>query len=182
MTNKILVTYASRSGTTAEIAEAIRKTLTETGADVDVIPMQEVTDLRPYQAVIAGSAIRAGRWLPEAVQFIRTHQSTLRHKPFAMYTVCITLAMSEAEQYRQAVAGWTAPVRAMVPPLSEGLFAGRLDFNRLPFNWETLKLRATVALGIFPRGDRRDWNAIRTWTERLKPMLFVPVGVINGTH
>ena len=181
MTNKILVTYASRSGTTAEVAEAIRMTLAETGAEVDRIAMQDVTDLTPYHAVIAGSAIRAGHWLPEAVQFIRTHQSTLRHKPFAMYTVCITLAMSGAEGYRQAVAGWTAPVRAIVPPLSEGLFAGRLDFTRLPLNWETLKLRATVALGIFPRGDHRDWNAIQTWAERLKPMLFVPVGVIQRT-
>src|SRR5690242_14074155 len=118
MTNKILVTYASRSGTTAEVAEAICKTLRDDGADVDVLPMQEVKELSLYQAVIAGSAIRGARWLPEAIQFIRAHQSTLRHKPFAMYTVCITLAMSGGERYREAVAGWTAPVRAIVPPLS----------------------------------------------------------------
>ena len=90
MTTRILVTYASRSGTTAEIAEAIGQTLTKGGAQVDVMPMQEVKDLAPYQAVVAGSAIRGARWLPEAVQFIRAHQSTLRHKPFAMFTVCIT--------------------------------------------------------------------------------------------
>lgn len=171
MTNKILVTYASRTGTTAEVAEAICKTLLESGAEVDVLPMQEVKDLSAYESVIAGSAIRGGRWLPEAIQFIRAHQSALRHKPFAMYTVCITLAMSNSEQYRSAVSGWTAPVRAIVPPLSEGLFAGMLDFNKLPFNWETLKLRATVAMGIFPRGDRRDWNVVRAWAESLKPML-----------
>jgi len=175
MNNKILVTYASRTGTTAEVAEAIRRTLTESGAHVEVMPMQEVQDLSPYDAVIAGSAIRAARWLPEAVQFIRAHQSTLRHKPFAMYTVCITLAMSNSEQYRQGVMAWTAPVRAIVHPLSEGLFAGMIDFSKLPFNWETLKLRATVAMGIFPRGDRRDWNAVRAWAESLKPMLSIPV-------
>jgi len=174
MNHRILVTYASRTGTTAEVAEAICRILTESGADVEVMPMQEVKDLSPYKAVIAGSAIRAARWLPEAVQFIRAHQATLRHKPFAMYTVCITLAMSNSEQYRSAVSGWTAPVRAIVPPLSEGLFAGMLNFKKLPFNWETLKLRATVALGVFPRGDHRDWNAIRTWAESLKPMLVVP--------
>jgi menaquinone-dependent protoporphyrinogen oxidase len=174
MNKRILVTYASRTGTTAEVAAAICRILTESGAQVDVVPMQEVKDLSPYEAVIAGSAIRAARWLPEAVQFIRAHQSTLRHKPFAMYTVCITLAMADTEQYRSAVSGWTAPVRAIVPPLSEGLFAGMLDFNKLPFNWETLKLRATVAIGIFPRGDRRDWNAVRSWAESLKPMLSMP--------
>jgi menaquinone-dependent protoporphyrinogen IX oxidase len=105
------------------------------------------------------------------VQFIRTHQETLMHKPLAMFTVCITLAMSNSDQYRSAVAGWTAPIRVLVRPLSEGLFAGRLDFNRLPSNWDTLKLRATVAAGIFPRGDRRDWAAIRSWAESLKPIL-----------
>jgi len=69
------------------------------------------------------------------------------------------------------VAAWVAPVRNMVRPLSEGLFAGMLDFNKLPVNWDTLRLRATVALGIFPRGDHRDWNAIHAWAESLKPML-----------
>jgi hypothetical protein len=93
-----------------------------------------------------------------------------------MYTVCITLAMLNGEQYRKAVAEWTAPVRAIVPPLSEGLFAGRLDFTKLPVDWDTLKLRATVAMGIFPRGDHRDWSAIRAWAESLKPMLSIPAG------
>jgi menaquinone-dependent protoporphyrinogen oxidase len=176
MTNKILVTYASRTGTTAETAKVISQILKESGADVDVLPMEAVKDLSPYQAVVAGSAIRAAKWLPEAIQFLRTHQAALRHKPFAMYTVCITLAMPAArsESYRKGVQSWTAPVRAIVPPLSEGLFAGMLDFKKLPFNLETLKLRATVALGIFPRGDRRDWNAVRAWAESLKPILLVP--------
>lgn len=170
MNNRILVTYASRAGSTASIAEAIGKSLAEAGAQVDVMPMQDVNDLTPYRAVVAGSAIRGARWLPEAVQFVRAHQSVLRHKPFAMFTVCITLAMSNSEQYRRAVAEWVSPVRALVRPLSEGLFAGMLDFNKLPVSWETLKLRATVALGIFPRGDRRDWNAVHAWAESLKPV------------
>lgn len=171
MSNRILVTYASRAGSTAGVAEAIAKTLTESGAQVDVLPMQDVKDLSAYRAVVAGSAIRKAKWLPEAVQFIRKHRETLVHKPFAMFTVCITLAMSNSEQYRSAVAGWVAPIRELVRPLSEGLFAGMLDFNKLPFNWDTLKLRATVALGIFPRGDHRDWNAIRAWAESLKPVM-----------
>lgn len=171
MSNRILVTYASRAGSTAGVAEAIAKTLTESGSQVDVLPMQDVKDLSAYRAVVAGSAIRQAKWLPEAVQFMRKHRETLVHKPFAMFTVCITLAMSNSEQYRSAVAGWVAPIRELVRPLSEGLFAGMLDFNKLPFNWDTLKLRATVALGIFPRGDHRDWNAIRAWAESLKPVL-----------
>ena len=173
MNNKILVTYASRTGSTAEVAQAISRTLAESGVQVDVILMQDVKDLSLYRAVIVGSAIRKSKWLPEAVQFVRAHQDTLRHKSFAMFTVCITLARSNNEQYRSAVSGWVAPIRALVKPLSEGLFAGRLDFSKLPLTWDTLMLRATVAAGIFPRGDHRDWNAIRIWAESLKPVLGV---------
>jgi menaquinone-dependent protoporphyrinogen oxidase len=173
MIRKILIAYASRTGSTAEVAQAIGKTLSENNAHVDILPMQDVKDLDLYQAVILGSAIRKSKWLPEAVQFVRAHQEALRHKPLAMFTVCITIAMSNSEQYRAAVSGWTAPVRALIRPLSEGLFAGMLNFDKLPFNLDTLKLRATVAAGIFPRGDHRDWNAIRAWAESLKPMLGV---------
>ena len=173
MQNKILVTYASRAGSTAGVAEAIGRILTESGAQVDILPMQYVQDLSVYRAVVAGSAIRKSKWLPEAAQFIQTHRAELAQKPFAEFTVCITLAMSNSEQYRSVVKEWVAPVRALVEPMSEGFFAGMLDFSKLPFNWDTLMLRLTVAFGIFPRGDRRDWNAIRAWAVTLKPMLAI---------
>ena len=169
--SKILVTYASRAGSTAEVAEAIGKTLSEDGAQVDVIPMNDVKDLSAYQAVVAGSAIRGSKWLPEAVQFMQNHRSTLAQKPFAMFTVCIAMAMLNSGKYRAGVAEWVEPVRALVRPASEGLFAGMLDFNKLPFSSDTLKLRLTVALGVFPRGDHRDWNAIHAWAKSLKPVL-----------
>lgn len=172
MSGKILVAYASRAGSTAGVAEAIGKTLMESGTQVDVIRMQDVKDLTPYRAVVAGSAIRGSKWLPEAMQFVQTHRAALAQKPFAEFTVCITLAMSNSDHYRAAVAGWVAPVRALVRPVSEGLFAGMLDFSKLPLNWDTLMLRLTVALGIFPRGDHRDWNAIRAWATDLKPLLM----------
>jgi menaquinone-dependent protoporphyrinogen oxidase len=173
MNDKILVTYASRTGSTAEVAQVIGSTLSQNGFQVDVLPMQEVKDLAPYRAVVAGSAIRKSKWLPEAAQFIQEHRADLSQKQFAMFTVCITLAMSNTDQYRSVVSSWVAPVRALVKPVSEAFFAGMLDFNKLPLNWDTLKLRATVALGIFPKGDRRDWSAIRLWAAYLKPFLAV---------
>ena len=172
MPTKILVTYASRTGSTAEIAQAVGKTLAESGAQVDVRPMQEVQDLAPYSAVVAGSAIRKSKWLPEAAQFIQTHRAELAQKRFAEFTVCITLAMSSSEQYRSVVAQWVAPVRVLVTPLSEGFFPGMLDFAKLPVNLDTLQLRLAVTLHIFPRDDRRDWNAVRVWAESIRPLLL----------
>jgi hypothetical protein len=49
--------------------------------------------------------------------------------------------------------------------------ARRLDFKKLPFNKDTLMLRLAVALGIFPRGDHRNWDAIRICAKALSPLL-----------
>jgi hypothetical protein len=62
MSNKILVAYASRMGSTAGVAEAIGKTLTEGSALVEVRPISAVHDLSPYRTVVAGNAIQAKQW------------------------------------------------------------------------------------------------------------------------
>ena len=104
MPDRILVTYASRAGSTRGVAEAIGKTLAECGEQVDVLRMQDVKDLAPYRAVVAGSAIQGRQWLPEAMQFMQTHRATLVQKPFAAFLVCMTLAMPTADKYRAHVA------------------------------------------------------------------------------
>ena len=172
MPNKILVTYASRLGSTAEVAEAIGKTLRASGAEVDVLRMQDVTDLTSYSAVVAGSAIRGKQWLPEAMQFVQTHRAVLASKPFAAFLVCMTLAMKDGEKYRPHVATWLDPVRALVKPASEGLFAGVLDIGQISSFSERLKFRVSVLFGVWQEGDHRDWNAIREWATRLRPVLL----------
>jgi Flavodoxin len=172
MNNRILVTYASQAGSTAGVAEAIGKSLVEGGAQVDVLPMKNVTDLTPYRAVVAGSAIRGQKWLPEAMQFMRVHQTELSHKPFASFMVCITLSMANAGQYLEGLKGWMKPIRDLVLPFSEGYFAGALDFSRLPFSFNVLAMRMVVLLGVWKAGDHRDWNAIRLWAESLLPRLL----------
>jgi menaquinone-dependent protoporphyrinogen oxidase len=171
MPDKILVTYASRLGSTAEVAAAIGQTLRAGGAQVDVTRMQDVTDLTPYTAVVAGSAIRGKQWLPEAAQFMREHQATLRHKPFAAFLVCLTLAMKNGESYRPHVAAFLDPVRAQVKPVSEGLFAGELNIGKIESFGNRVKFRLSVLFGVWQEGDHRDWNAIREWAAALGPLL-----------
>ncbi len=170
MNDKILVTYASRAGSTAGVAEAIGRTLAESGIKVDVCPMKEVDDLASYRAVVAGSAVRGGKWLPEAMQFMRDHQAEMTRKPFAAFMVCITLAMAGGEKYREGIASWMNPMRALVRPVSEGLFAGALDCSKLAF-FDRLKMQGAITTGVFPAGDHRDWNAIRNWAETIRGRL-----------
>jgi menaquinone-dependent protoporphyrinogen oxidase len=171
MSQKTLVTYATRTGSTVGVAEAIANTLRENSIEVDIIPMQEVRDITSYQAVVAGSAIQNRGWLPEAVQFVRTHQSELNQKPFAMFAVCMTLAMKNGEGYRPQISEWLAPVRRLVQPVSEGIFASALDISKIPSFGDRLKFHLSVLFGLWSEGDHRDWDAIHAWADRLPEKL-----------
>ncbi|MBI1282344.1 MAG: hypothetical protein GC179_29730 [Anaerolineaceae bacterium] len=166
MPNTILVTYASRTGSTVGVAEAIGKRLTENGLQAAVLPMTEVKDLSLYSAVVAGSAIQDKKWLPEAMTFMHTYRNALLQKPFAAFLVCMTLAMEKGD-YRNAVIEWLSPVRALVKPVSEGYFAGVLDISKIPSFSARLNFRISVALGVWTEGDHRDWTAIRSWANNL---------------
>jgi len=90
MGKTILVTYASRTGTTADVAGRIGEILTRTGVTADVIPMKDVINPGKYDAIIAGSSIQASKWLPEAMEFVEKHRLVLNQKPFAMFAVCMS--------------------------------------------------------------------------------------------
>ena len=168
---RILVAYASRTGSTAGVAEAIGRTLGESGAQVDVQPMADVKDLAPYAAVVAGSAIRGKCWLPEAMGFVQTHREALGQRPFAAFLVCMTMAIAEGK-YREAVLDFMQPVRALVRPVGEGLFAGTLDISKVPSLRDRLMFRVSVLMGVWKSGDHRDWEAVRAWAESIRPLLL----------
>jgi menaquinone-dependent protoporphyrinogen oxidase len=171
----VLVTYASRSGSTAEIAQAIGETLTQQGLSVDVRPMTQVTSVAQYQAVIAGSAVRQQQWLPEAMQFLEAHQGELAQKPVATFEVCMALATKNPARYTRALqtaSAWMEPARQLVTPVSEGYFAGVLELKNIKELRFRIALGAMVRFGLFPEGDHRDWNAIRNWANTLPAKLL----------
>ncbi len=170
MSEKILIAYASRTGTTAGVAEVIGQVLAEDGTAVEVRPVGEVSDLSPYRAVVVGSAIQGAQWLPEALQFVRDHRAALAARPFAAFLVCMTLAMTNKD-YHDEVAKWLQPVRDLVEPVSMGLFAGALDISQVPGFRARLNFRISVRLGVWSEGDHRNWDDIRAWAEELRPLL-----------
>jgi menaquinone-dependent protoporphyrinogen oxidase len=176
MSHKILVAYASRGGSTADIARVIGAVLTERGIDVDVRPMTDIHDLTPYHAIIAGSAVQKGKWLPEALHFMNQHQASLAQKPFATFLVCLALAVKNAggqEKAQKQASAWLNPIRAMVKPMSEGFFAGVLDLKKIPALGYRILFRMVIMLGFFYEGDFRDWDAIRQWANHLPEKLLV---------
>ena len=163
--NKILVTYATRAGSTGEVAEAIGETLNASGATVDVRPVKKLAGLQGYDAVVVGSAIRIGQWLPEAVQCVKTHRATVKTIPTAYFVVCGSLRQDTSE-VRDEVRACLDPVCQILEPQSLGLFAGKMDYSKL--SW----LDRTIAKAVKSvEGDWRDWEGIGAWAKELYPML-----------
>ena len=167
--SRVLIAYASRCGSTGGVAETLGRVLCEAGMPVDVRLVGNVSDLSPYRAVILGSAIRMGSWLPEAAEFANKHQDVLGHMPTADFVVCMTMKDDTTEN-RKTVMAYLDPVRKKAPriiPASTGLFAGATDFKKLSFVYRAvLKAKGT------PEGDFRDWPAIRKWAAEIRPALL----------
>jgi menaquinone-dependent protoporphyrinogen oxidase len=170
MTTRILVAYASMFGSTAQIAQVLGAALRDAHTVVDVRPVIDVNDVGPYHAVVIGSAIYNGQWLPDAVQFVHIHEATLCRLPVAYFAACMLLHR-DTPRHRRAIATYLHAVRQLAPrvePVTIGMFAGKLRYRNLPllqrllFAWESR----------MPWGDFRDWNAIRTWAQDLRPALL----------
>jgi menaquinone-dependent protoporphyrinogen oxidase len=80
-TGSVLVAYATKNGSTAEIAQAIADTLRENGMSPQVRPVAEVENVTPYDAVVFGSGIYARRWLHDARRFAHRHRKALAERP-----------------------------------------------------------------------------------------------------
>lgn len=164
MNNRVLVAYATYAGSTGEVAAAIGETLGAQGFAVDVKPIQDEPPIDVYQAVLIGSAVHHGHWLPAAVDFVKANQPALTHVPVALFCVHIQ-NMGNDEASRQRRLAYLSEVRPLVQPIAEGFFTGR--FNR---RGAMLLLPGWLAR-LVPNIDLRNWETIRTWAASLSPLL-----------
>jgi len=163
---KILIAYATKAGSTSEVAAEIGRVVESKGdCKVDVYPVGELKEVGGYDAVIIGSAIRVGKWLPEAIEFVEKHRDALSQVPVAFFIVCLTLK-EDTQENRRTVAAYLDPVREMVQSVDVGLFAGVMDYAKLPFTFR-LMMKAMKS----PEGDFRDWAAIRAWADQVRDRL-----------
>lgn len=168
MENKILVAYATRAGSTIEIAEEIGELLSQNGAAVDVRPVKQVRSLQGYRAVVVGSAIRMGHWLPEAVKFVERNRAALANVPTAFFVASYSLR-EDTPEMRATVGAYLDPVRELFEPDHVGLFPGKMDYSKL--SWIDRQMAKMVKS---PEGDARDWEAVRAWARELLVNGFRP--------
>ena len=166
MSHRTLIAYASRAGSTAEVAEAIGEVLRASGIDVDVRSVKDITDVAGYDSLVLGSAIWAGKPLPEMRKFVADHRDAMSGMPVAYFILCDTLR-EDTPANRLTATGFVSPLRDLKEPVSEGLFAGRRDFSAVH------PLVAWVLKHVFRlvEGDFRDWSQIRAWGATVAPHL-----------
>ena len=167
---RVLVAYESQYGSTAEVADAIGRTLGETGHHVEVRHVGDVGTIAGYDLVIIGGAIQYDNWMPGASDFVRAHRRQLASTPVACFFTCLALskpgggATRSADQYERKI-------RAIAPeidPIGVGRFAGVLDYSRMtPVT--RIFARILMTLRGAEAGDHRNWAQIRSWTNGLTP-------------
>jgi CubicO group peptidase (beta-lactamase class C family) len=150
MKRKVLIAYASRAGSTGEVAQAISERLCAQGFDAEVRPVDSVKSLDGFQAVVLGSAIRYSAWLPEMLKFVESQRSALATVPVVIFTAHIQ-ALDDSEASVKTRSTYTQVVRALITPRAEAF---------LPARWTLARCRSSNAW-------RSSWSNPRSATSAI---------------
>jgi menaquinone-dependent protoporphyrinogen oxidase len=163
MSDTVLVVYATRYGSTQEVAERVASTLRENGLQVDVQAARQVRTLEGYHSVVLGAPLYIGHWLKDAHRFLGRHQEGLAQRPVAIFALGPTRPEEmEAPDVRTQLDQelnkypWLKPVAAE-------LFGGKYDPATLRFPDSLLAVIPASPLHGAPASDARDWEEIHAW-------------------
>lgn len=183
--SRILVAYVTHSGSTREIAEVMGEELRSRQHQVDVRPVREVTDLTPYDAVVAGGLLYRFGWHPEMLRFLRGRLADLQNKPLALFVTGLRPATAadgegmpcpvfvydvpdtQSSQTLAASLKNALPLIQALAPRSLAYFGGKVDPAVLWFP-ERLVMWIIMRISRMQAGDYRDWDAIRAWARGLE--------------
>jgi menaquinone-dependent protoporphyrinogen oxidase len=171
MSDSILVAYASQSGSTQEVAEAIAETLRDGGCEVEILPVRQVRTLAGYRAVVLGAPLYMFHWHKDALRFLSRYQDVLvGGLPIAIFAGGPIEDTSQQWQDRRNDLDRELAKFPWLMPVSVQLIGGKFDPTKLRFPYNLLP-----ALRNMPACDLRDWDAIRAWAgaliEKFQPMV-----------
>ena len=163
MQSSVLIAFATRSGTTAEVAEAIAAAMQEAGVPAEIMAVSQVNSLAGREAVILGAPLYVGRFPKDFRLFLRLHRDALA----AMRPWFFVLGPTRNEpkdfeaarkQAEQQLAHYTR-----LHPADLHIFGGRWSTTALPFPFSLVRRVPGNPLSRIPGEDIRDWAAIRDW-------------------
>ena len=171
MPASVLVAYATKYGSTQEVAEQVAATLREHGIEVDLQPMRTVRSFAGYSAVVLGAPIYIGSLHKDALAFLSQQREALSERRVAIFALGPTHPdeqemQGSREQLEQELAKFP-----WLTPLALEMFGGKYDPAKLRFPDSLLAKLPASPLHDAPASDVRDWTAIRTWASNLAVQL-----------
>ena len=163
---RVLVAFASKHGSTAEIAEAIAGTLRSSGLEVDCAEAGGVKSLERYDAVVLGSAVYMKRWRSRAKRFLRRHGDRLAQLPFWVFS-----SGPVGEPKSDPNPAWLEPPRIIERVERLGAREHVVFGGRMPVCPRSPTARAMVKNCPPEYRDRRDWDEINAWATSIASKL-----------
>jgi menaquinone-dependent protoporphyrinogen oxidase len=157
--NMVAVAYASKYGSTREIAERIAEVLGESGLDAHAVAAAEVGDVASYRAVVLGSGVYMGRWLPDAWKFVRRHRAGLSTMPLWLFSSG-PVGAGARHPDETALPRRVGRATERLSAREHRTFGGRVAPE--PKGFMDRAVTRKIPAG---RGDARDWDAIEAWAQ-----------------
>jgi menaquinone-dependent protoporphyrinogen oxidase len=167
----VLVSAGSKHGSTAEIAARIQKALVERGLETTVAEPSQVTEIAGYDAIVLGSAVYAGHWLPAATALAYLVAAA---SPRPLTWLFSSGPIGDPPKPDEDPVD-IAEVMQVTAAREHRLFAGKIDKSKLSFGEKAI----VVALRV-PEGDFRDWDEIDAWAADIATAL-PRIGVGSGS-
>lgn len=167
MADTILVTYATRYGSTQEVAEAVAAELRVLGHSIEIRPMRNVKTLNGYHRIVLGAPLYMGRLHKDARRFLTQYRDALQTRSVALFVLGPTTLAEEDWQGVRAQLDQILAQLAWLKPVATELFGGKFDPGALHFPDSLLNLFPASPIHQMPPSDVRDWMLIRTWVEEL---------------
>jgi menaquinone-dependent protoporphyrinogen oxidase len=158
--SKLLVAYASKHGSTAEVAEAIADELRASGVQADVAEAGKVRDLGPYDGVVLGSAVYMKRWRRGARQFLHRLEHDLGERPLWIFS---SGPVGDAE----TDPNWCEPAKTLRRAQQLNLRDHVIFGGRVPQDPGNFVERAMLKNTPAELQDRRDFDEIRGWARQI---------------
>ena len=166
MKKRVLVCYASRYGSTGEIAEVIAEELEKMGVTTELTRVEDLSTIEGFHAVVMGSPLYMGKLLPEAREFVHKFRGPLNRLPLYVFVAGYTFR-ERLEEYLRSGEDAVDAIRLYVNPAETGYFAGRVDPDLV-----SSPDRAILLMGGVHPGDFRDWDRIKKWAGQIGARLL----------